>query len=293
RHTVRFQQATQLLLDDGFRFFVEVSPHPVLALPLQETFAAAAVPAAVVASTRRDHDGDARILLSLAELHTRGLALASTPLLPPARRLDLPPYAFQRQRYWLDAPPPRAIDITAAGQASAEHPLLVAAVALADSDGHLFTGRLSLADHPWLADHAVFGTVLLPGTAFVELALLAAHRTGLAQVDELALESPLLLPQNGAVRVQLSVGAPDDEGKRTIALHARPDEADDDAPWRRHATGVLGPRAEAPDFNLRAWPPPGATPLPTADLYDHLAEAGYAYGPDFQGLRAVYQHGDT
>src|SRR5207244_5913220 len=115
---------------------------------------------------------------------------------------------FHRQRSWLDAPRATTADVASAGLTAADHPLLGAAVALADSDGFVFTGRLSLADHPWLADHAVFGIVLVPGAAFVELALLAAHRSGLDRIDELTLEAPLALPPQGAVQVQLSVAAP-------------------------------------------------------------------------------------
>src|SRR5262249_14010885 len=162
-------------------FFVEVSPHPVLSLALHETLESSELAASVVGSLRRD-DGDwARFLLSLSELHTRGLHLDWSSFFQPfqPRRVELPTYAFQRQRFWLEAPKSPRADVAPAGLSSAEHPLLGARTALADSDGFLFTGRLSLAEHPWLAAHSVFGSVILPGTAFVELALLAAHRVGL------------------------------------------------------------------------------------------------------------------
>ena len=85
------------------------------------------------------------------------------------RRVPLPSYGFQRQSYWLR--PAAASDVAAAGLGRTGHPLLAAAVRLADADGTLFTGRLSLRTQPWLADHAILGDVLLPGTAFVDLAL--------------------------------------------------------------------------------------------------------------------------
>ncbi|WP_437308060.1 type I polyketide synthase [Sorangium sp. So ce388] len=293
RQTVRFAHATQSLLSDGHRFFVEVSPHPVLTLALHETLESSGLPAVVVGSLRRDEGGLARLLLSLAELYTRGLAVDWAAFFAPfaPRRVALPTYAFQRERFWLEAPRAQPADVASAGLSPAKHPLLGAAVALADTDGLLFTGRLSLAEHPWLAGHALFGSVILPGTAFVELALLAAHRVGLDRLEELTLQAPLPLHPRDGVLVQLSVGAPDDSGRRSLALHARPEDAPHDAPWTRHATGLLGPPAPQAPFDLRVWPPAGAVPLPVDGLYDHLASMGFNYGPDFQGLRALWRRG--
>ena len=92
----------------------------------------------------------------LSEAHVHGVELDWRALLPDtgAMRVDLPTYAFQRERYWLQSAP-GAGDAGALGQAAAEHPLLGAAVGLAREDGWLFTGRLSLHSHPWLGDHAV------------------------------------------------------------------------------------------------------------------------------------------
>src|SRR6476619_5459598 len=108
--------------------------------------------------------------------------------------------------------------------------MLGAAVALADGDGFLFTARLSLTDHPWLSGHAVFGHVLLPGTAFVEFALAAARHVGLERIDELTLEAPLLLSSSSAVRVQLSVGDADEAGWRELSIYGRDDRLED-GPW--------------------------------------------------------------
>src|SRR5262249_19516452 len=156
-----------------------------------------------------------RFLLSLGELHTRGHRLDSKALFEPlqARRIELPTYVFQRERFWLDGPQGQRADVASAGLASMDHPLLGADVSLADTDGCLFTGRWSLSEQPWLSGHAVFGAVIVPGTVFVELALVAAHRMGLEQLEELTLEAPLSLPPRGAVRIQMSVGAADETGR--------------------------------------------------------------------------------
>ena len=204
-----------------------------------------------------------------------------------------PPTPSSAGRYWPSAAVGGKGDVAATGLQAAGHPLLGAAVPLVDTEGYLLAGRLSLATHPWLADHAVAGRVLLPGTAFVELAVRAGDEVGCALLEELTLAAPLVLPARGGVQLQVSVGAADEDGRSAVSVHSR-DEADPEGPWTRHAAGFLSSAAEAaePD-GLTQWPPPGAEPIDdAADLYDRLAETGYGYGPVFQGLRAAWLLGD-
>ncbi|MET9453424.1 type I polyketide synthase, partial [Streptomyces cinerochromogenes] len=208
-----------------------------------------------------------------------------------ARRIDLPTYAFQHQRYWVDA----AVgvgDVSSAGLDRADHPLLGAAVTLADSGGVLFTGRFSLATHPWLADHTIGETVLLPGTAFVELAIRAGDEVGCGLVEELTLQEPLILPEKGGVQLQLTVGEADDSGRRKLTIHSRPETATD-SPWTEHATGTLATTAtQQPTTDLSPWPPAGAEAVDLDGFYDDMATAGLIYGPVFQGLTAAWRRGD-
>jgi hypothetical protein len=209
----------------------------------------------------------------------------------------LPTYAFQRQRYWLEAARSLA-DVAAAGLSPSAHPLLGAATTLAEHDGVLFTTRLSLSDHPWLADHAVFGQVLVPGTLLLELALAAGQAVGCHTVGELTLAVPLGLPPQGAVRLQISVRAPDDAGARAFALYGRDEAAGDDAAWTCHATGSLvSPErpgdAERSAAALEHWPPAGAAPFDLTELYPKLASQGLVYGPAFQGLVEAWREGGT
>ncbi|MCB5170475.1 polyketide synthase dehydratase domain-containing protein, partial [Streptomyces bambusae] len=179
------------------------------------------------------------------------------------------------------------------GLGPAGHPLLGAAVSLADSDGLVLTARLSVDTHPWLSDHAVFGTPLFPGAGLVELAFRAGDLTGCHAVEELTLEAPLVLPPSGGVRVQLAVGSPDPAGRCTFTVHSRPENAPEEEAWLRHGTGVLAPEATtapAPD-TLAEWPPRDAEALDLAGWYDALAAKGLGYGPAFQGLRAAWRRG--
>ncbi|MFG3229974.1 type I polyketide synthase [Kitasatospora sp. NPDC048194] len=237
------------------------------------------------------------LLTALAELHVHGGPADWSAAFPATglRPVDLPTYPFQRRRYWLEDGP-AAPDVAAAGLAPADHPLLRAVVELPDGGGLLFTGRLSPAELPWLADHTVHGRVLLPGTAVVELVRWAGARTGCAHIAELALHAPLELPDRDSapesgVRVRLAVGAPDGSGRRTVELSSRPAEPED-APWTRHAAGAVATEQPAGSPDLVSWPPPGAEPVALDGCYRRFAGLGLDYGPAFRGLRALWRRGE-
>nr|WP_202452081.1 type I polyketide synthase [Streptomyces sp. SID1] len=291
RRSVLFEPTTRSLLEAGYGVFVECSPHPVLLNSIEETADAADTAVTGLGSLRRDDGGARRLLTSLGEAFVAGVPVDWSPAFAgmPVRVADLPTYAFQRERHWLGRSAATG-DVTAAGLRSAGHPLLGAAVTVAGG-GTLLTGRLSLSTTPWLADHAVSGTVLLPGTALVELALSAGHDLGCGHVTELTLQEPLTLPERGAVQLQLHVADTGEDGHRAVTVHSRP-EADDEAAWTLNASGLLAPQTAPPAFDLAAWPPPGAEPVPVDDAYAELASLGYDYGPAFQGLRAAWRRGD-
>ena len=137
-----------------------------------------------------------------------------------SRRVILPTYPFQRQRFWPRVLPGRG-DVASAGQHVVGHPLLAAAVWLAEGDGLVLTGRLSRVGQPWLADHAVFDEVLLPGTAFVELAVYAGDQVDCGVIEELTLEEPLLLPEREGVQLQVCVGDSGSDGRRPVTVSSR------------------------------------------------------------------------
>ena len=297
RAPVEFDQAVRVLAQGGHLRFVEVSPHPVLTAAITGTLEDTADgPAPVVTGTlRRDDGGPGRFLSSLAEAHVRGVAVDWAAVFGGGRQVDLPTYAFQRQRYWPRPALVQAAGASALGLAPTGHPLLAAAVELARGEGLVFTGRMSVREQPWLADHAVAGAVLLPGTAFVELAVRAGDAAGCGRVDELTLEAPLTLPASGAVQLQVMVGEPDAPGTRAVEMYARP--ADLEGPWTRHASGRLAPARFGPGLadsdlaDLTVWPPDGAVREDVGGLYENLAAGGYGYGPAFRGLRTAWRRG--
>ncbi len=324
REPVQFLDGMRWLDARGVENFLELGPDGVLSAMGRECLSGA-VPVTLLRGKRPE----AQTLTSaLAQMWVQGVEVRWDALFGEsgARRVGLPTYAFQRERYWLETKESRVQDASALGLAATDHPLLGAAVNLADGQGWLFTGRLSLSSHPWLAGHAVMGAVLLPGTAFLELALHAGRQAGCGRVGELTLEAPLILPEQGDVQIQLSIGEAGEAGARPVAIHARSQGVAGDTPgyegevWTRHAHGALLPDA-APDEDAgvggsagagvragvdegkaaedkaaalagEAWPPAGAQPVAAEDLYDYMAGLGLDYGPAFQGLRGAWRLGD-
>ncbi|MFH8368438.1 type I polyketide synthase [Streptomyces sp. NPDC018031] len=303
RYTVEFERAVRAVTAAGHQVFVEVSPHPVLTMPVQETLRDTG--GVALGTLRRDDGGLRRLHTALAEAYVHGAPVTWPAAARPGRPADLPTYPFQRQRYWLSAPRTPAGDRAVAelGLTATGHPMLGATVELADGQGLVATTRLSLAAHPWLADHVVGGVVLLPGTAFVELALAAGAPAGCDELEELTITAPLPLPERGGVRLRVTLGEDDGSGRRTVGFDAAPEQAtgpeDPDGtagwtPWTRHASGVLATTGgTAPRAAFPAWPPAGAEPLPVDGAYEAMAGAGFPYGPAFQGLRAAWRHGDA
>ncbi|MEV0442020.1 beta-ketoacyl synthase N-terminal-like domain-containing protein [Streptomyces spectabilis] len=304
RGQVGFAPAVAALLAQGHGVFVEVSAHPVLVQPVTEIVDGTdTVTEVVVAGTlRREEGGLRRLLTSMAELFVRGVAVDWSAIVPAGTgsgRAALPTYAFDHHHYWLK-PDETATDATSLGQTAADHPLLGAMVRLPHADGLVFTSRLSLRSHPWLADHAVGDTVILPGTGLVELAVRAGDETGCGTLEELVVEAPLVVPEHGGVRVQVAVGAPEETGARTVEVHSQREDDGGADTWTRHATGLLTASQATPvpgekqGYDFTAWPPPGARKVEVepSGFYDGLAARGFGYGPAFQGVRAVWRRGD-
>ncbi|MEU8878390.1 SDR family NAD(P)-dependent oxidoreductase, partial [Streptomyces javensis] len=256
----------------------------------------------VIASLRRDQPEVQALLSCLARQFVTGASIDWSPAVGAATntsvpRLDLPTYAFQRQRYWLDAPI-QAVDATGIGQGHVDHSLLSAMLKSAAHNSVYLTGRLSLETHPWLADHRVLGSVLVPGAALVELVIRAGDQVGCGRVEELTVEAPLVLPERGGVQVQVVVEEPDAAGLRPVAVYSHLEDAAsaDDTMWNCHARGLLAVEEPAAGGGmvLEQWPPVGAEVVMSdpEGFYAGFVERGFGYGPAFRGLESVWRRGE-
>jgi acyl transferase domain-containing protein len=271
--------AAAALADEGVLGFVEIGPGSMLAGAIGD-----ATPARALATLRPEEPEQVGFTRSLAAADACGVAVDWSPALAAGHLVELPPYPFQRRRHWLDSHSP----VGAGGGERIEHPLLTAGLELAGEGRHLLSGRIALEAQPWLADHAVLDAPVLPGTAFVDLALTAGRRVGLAAVEELTLEAALTLPADAGVSVQVVLGA--EQGsprRRQLQIYSRPEG---NGEWVRHASGTLTEAAAAlAPAPLESWPPAGAEALDLDRLYAGFEQRGIHYGPAFRLLRAAWQ----
>ncbi|MEV0322798.1 SDR family NAD(P)-dependent oxidoreductase [Streptomyces sp. NPDC050658] len=286
RETVRFGDSVRHLREQGVTRFVELGPDGVLTALAQhcpDTAGRLMVPTA-----RRGRSERATLAQALGQLHAAGASVDWDAFYAGsgARRTELPTYAFQHERFWLDSESATG-DVTAVGLERVEHPILAAALPL--DDGAVLTGRLSAGSVPWLADHRAGGAVVVPGTGLAEMAIRAGARLGYPQLDELTLHAPLVISAQGTLDVQVRVGAGSTPEQRQVDLLARRTGEDD---WDRHASGVLVPGPTVTEERLAEWPPRGATPVDVDDVYERLAVGGLEYGPALRGLEAVWRGRD-
>nr|WP_282958741.1 type I polyketide synthase [Salinispora arenicola] len=253
RGQVRFGAAVAELIGQGYGVFVEVSAHPVLVQSIVDVVDGVEADVVVGGSLRRDDGGVRRLVTSMAELFVRGVPVDWSGLLPPVVGwVDLPTYAFDQQHYWLP-PVESATDARSLGQVAADHPLLDAVVGSPRSTGFTATSRWSVRSHPWLANHLVTDTVLVPNAVLVEAAIRLGDLAATPVLEDLTVDVPVLLPARDGRDIQALVGEPDETRRRPVEIFSRAAEAPLDAAWTRHAHGTLAPAA-----SRSARPEPGA-----------------------------------
>lgn len=284
RQSVRFQSAIEVMLNDGFGRFIEISGHPLLTQALELISESSETRLALVHTLERDLDDKRRMAQALAKYFCSGGQLNWRSLYPGQSRPDaLPTYAFQRQRYWVDE---SADLIAGAGQIDTRHPML--GYYQSTPAAHLFFNHLSLKTFPWLAQHKIVGLPLLPWAALVELSVAAVTYLlpdcGGIVLTDFSLAAPLVMTDDGA-DVQIAVA--DDESRRQISIHAR---GRDDSGWTLlsqcnwdidssiGSADTLSPISHLPSQDLPSW-------------YDGLTERGLDYGAVFQGMTAARTDG--
>lgn len=290
RQTVRFAEAGEFLLDQGHRFFVEVSPHPLMPVALAGLIEAKGHTAAVVGTLRRNEGGLQRALLSLAELHCQGYDLDWAAYFgsyqPPY--LPLPTYPFQRQRFWLDQP-----QITAAAHSTHRHivgghPLLGRQFRVSTLPDLLLWEQTLTSDEPaYLTDHRVEAACLFPGAGFVELALSAARQASGAvslTVEQLELRRPLVLQPDQPTSIQV---ATTDSGSSSWMLSISEAHGGE---WQQLSCARVSVTREAPasTVTLAGLREQHCNSFAATELYAKATRAGLDYGPAFRGIESLW-----
>jgi NADPH:quinone reductase-like Zn-dependent oxidoreductase/acyl carrier protein len=268
REPVRFADGSAALRAAGGSRFLEVGPDAVLAGAVDG-----------LAAQRRGRSEVPTLLRFLADAHCHGVAVDWQRFYADsgAQRADLPTYAFQRQRYWL--PPAEAFgDVSGLGLTQVDHPVLRTMAGVPGGE-RVFSGRLSVTTQPWLADHVIAGSVLIPAAALAELVIRAGDEIGCGQIEELTLHTPLVMPASGGVAVQVAVR------DHAVSVYARADTE-----WVLLAEGVV----VAPETGGGVDPgEPAGIDVDVADAYGRLAASGYGYGPAFRAVQRLRRSGDV
>jgi acyl transferase domain-containing protein len=288
RQPVRFVDGVQLAESLGAGVFLEVGPGAALTAAVAESLTAErAIPVVTMPKERPECTS---LLTAAGRLFATGVAVDWAAVFAGLGvcRVELPTYGFVRRRFWLPLEVVGSGGVSAVGLVGAGHGLLGAVVERPDSGGVVLTGRLSRGGQAWLADHVVAGVVLFPGAGFVELVLRAGDEVGCSVIEELTLSAPLVLPVAGGVRVQVVVGAAGESGRRGVWVYSAGMQSDS---WVLHAQGELSVGVVGASADLSVWPPVGAVVVDVAGAYERLAGRGYAYGPAFRGLRAMWRRG--
>ncbi|MEV0131629.1 type I polyketide synthase [Dactylosporangium sp. NPDC050688] len=286
RQPVLFADAMTQLFDDGVTHVVEISPHPILVPALEQLAALRAEPPAVLSTMRRDTGAPGDIAGAFARAYVAGL----TPFAGPAGtpEVAVPPYPWQRKRYWI------ASGTRTAGTSTGFEPALEPAT----TEAGVWQGTLdvSAAALPWIADHKVHDAVVLPGAAMMALALSTGRaRTGTlpARLAGVAFHRDLTLPSGTGEPVRVAVVLRDDvtDGGSFALLSRAPGATD----WTTHATARLAPAvpAEPPRFPAHLGEArDGAEDYPVETLYAACTARGLNYGPAFQGVTGITVVGD-
>ncbi|HET7153785.1 MAG TPA: type I polyketide synthase, partial [Hyphomicrobiaceae bacterium] len=289
RQPVLFAGTVERMAADGHDIFVEVSPHPILLPALEDNLRGLSQRAAVLPSLRREESERETMLRSLGSLYALGQPVAWNQVHAAGGRVvSLPPYPWQRERFWTPRP-----DRKRARRAPGAHPFLETHLEPAGQPGtHLWETALDLDAFPYLADHRLGTLAVFPAAAYAETALAAAKQVFGAKafcLENLTFKKLLIVDEAASSTIQISFSE-NTRGVADMQVASRPASAD---AWTLNATGTI--RVE------EAGEPPGAVPaleeirlrcpehLTGADYYRALAAQGLPYGPSFTGIAEIWR----
>ncbi|NJP96328.1 SDR family NAD(P)-dependent oxidoreductase [Nonomuraea sp. FMUSA5-5] len=289
RRPVRFADAAQRALADGFDVLVEVGPHPVLQSYLRRASGTSRVRAAVVPTLRRPEQspaaGEQAVRRAVAQIIAAGADIDWDRYFPRRGQVrTLPAYPWQRQRHWIGTPLSWARTI---GDPAIQHPLLGQRLPMLAPTWY---GELNQVLAPWVTEHRTGGVAVMPATGYVEMALaagrLAIPEAGEAvEVDQMAITRALAVPGPSAEQMCVQTSLWPETGLLTVASTTLTGQHP-----REHARARVRPllRAAPPPLDVAELRSRIATPVDVADYYARAAEGRMAWGPEFQVLTGLW-----
>jgi len=285
RHTVRFSAAVQAALEDGYRVFGELSPHPLLTHAVDQTAKSLDMTVAALAAMRREQPLPHGLRGFLGDVYSTGATVDFSVLSPGGHLVDAPLPTWTHRSLLLsrDGHSSRALRSSVA-----VHPLMGQHVRLPEEpERHVWQAEIGTATLPWLADHQVHGTATLPGAAYCEMALAAAGTVfgEASAVRDVRFEQMLLLDDETQISLTATAEVPGalafvvetiEDGvqarRASAVLHALDQAADEEQPAAKDIEALLAAHPSR---------------LEGADLRDAMDLCGIQYGPAFTGLAAA------
>ncbi len=283
RHTVRFSAAVQTALEDGFRVFAELSPHPLLIRAVDQTASTLDITVAALAGMRRGQEVPHGLGEFLGNLYSAGAQVDFSVLFPAGELVDAPLPTWTHRSLILT---PEGTDHQTRGaHLIAAHPLLGSHVRLLEEpERHAWAAEVGTAAHPWLVDHQINNVAALPGAAYCEMALAAARTVfgDEAEVRDVAFEAMLLLKDETPVSAVAAAGT---SGALDFVV-----ETDQDGERERRASAVLH-AAEAGEqpksYNMDELLASHPNRADGAGVRQWFDGRGVQFGPAFTALIAV------
>ncbi len=299
REPVRFAEGMQSLVEQRYRTFVEVGPHPVLIGMGRQCIEDAGVK--WVSTLRRDREEWGELLGAVGELYVQGAPIdwQAFDRDYPRRRLSLPTYPFQRERHWIEAPNParhHATPESVSAPLQTLHPLLGRTILSPRLTDIVYEVALEALAPAYLNDHRVLGAPVFPATGYVEAvrAALAKLNQGDCRIEEMAIEDALVIPETGTRTVQLILSPISGETNAySFEFHSRDNLEHTPPRWRLHAAGAVRAIREEP----ASVPEPNLPMLQDSDwsegaaFYSRMQAHGLEYGEAFRGIARIRADG--
>lgn len=299
RKPVLFSDTIEELLKDDYSWFIEIGPHPILLGSIQQSLKSFQKEVKLLPSLRREEPEQETLLSTLASLYVKGFSINWEVLYPNRKKhISLPPISWQRQRYWLDETKSNSSNSwhQNLNDTSKVHPLLGNRIHLANSPtDNIWQADFNLNRLRYLEDHRINEEIVLPATAYIEMALQAAKEAGLTKshsFSDFSFQQKMILEKENSQTIQ-SIISPEEDGKFSFNIYSRSDEN-----WTHHVSMIFSKNEQSNNINQTEWSEvdlickKASSVITGENLYQSFEKRGMYYGLDFRGVQQVWSTGN-